>query len=166
MPDRSLRYSEYGGLLEDVLDLLAGLLEVALGLVALALRLEVGVVGGPARGLLALAGQLVDLVADLVFVAHACPGTRGAGRHADESQQKEAGFAEPRVTDTHRAVYQGGRAGTATDHDRIPRRWPRHRCPRAPDQARQAAPEHPRDPAARPRRVGDRWCHRQPAGHW
>src|SRR5688572_8555844 len=59
-----------GSVLEGVLDLLAGLLDVGLGLVALALGLHLAVAGGPAGGFLALAGQVLGLVLDLVVKTH------------------------------------------------------------------------------------------------
>jgi uncharacterized membrane protein YeaQ/YmgE (transglycosylase-associated protein family) len=80
-----------GDLLEDVLDLLAGLLEVALGLVALALGRKVGIVR-------CSAGELVDLVADLVLVAHAGTDTRWEGGHAGSGA--EATVPEHRASRT------------------------------------------------------------------
>src|SRR5688572_33488192 len=59
-----------GGLLEDVLDLLAGLLEVARRLVGLSLGLEVAVAGGVPEALLALARELFGLVLHLVDATH------------------------------------------------------------------------------------------------
>src|SRR5687767_11263832 len=59
-----------GSVLEGVLDLLAGLLDVGLGLVVLALGLHLAVAGGPAGGFLALAGQVLGLVLDLVVKTH------------------------------------------------------------------------------------------------
>src|SRR5688572_21539487 len=58
------------GVLDGVLDLLAGLLEVGLGLVGPAGRLQLLVVGGPADGLLGLALQLLALVVKLVVGRH------------------------------------------------------------------------------------------------
>src|SRR5688572_28393309 len=65
-----VRRGRAGGLLEGVLDLLAGLLEVALRLVPLTGGLEVAVVGGVAEGFLGLAAHLFELVVHLVFAAH------------------------------------------------------------------------------------------------
>jgi len=56
--------------LESVLDLLPGLLEVGLALVALALRFERTVAACLPGLLLELAGEVIDLVAELVVGAH------------------------------------------------------------------------------------------------
>jgi hypothetical protein len=56
--------------LEGVLHVLAGLLEIALGLIHVALGLHVTVPRGPTDALLALAGQRLKLVLDLVRRTH------------------------------------------------------------------------------------------------
>ena len=57
--------------LEGVLDLLAGVLEAGFRLVDLALGLGAVIVGGPAKGLLGLTGNVVDLVGHLFVGSHA-----------------------------------------------------------------------------------------------
>src|SRR4051794_20405272 len=91
---------EGGGLLEGVLHLLAGLLEVAGGLLTLALGLQIAVVGGPADGLLRLAGQLVDLVARLVVSAHAAGGTRPNRPSCDGDQRRPVRRVASRTSPT------------------------------------------------------------------
>ena len=67
------------GLLEDVLDLLAGLLEIAAGLIAFALGLQVRVIGGAACGLLASPVSSSTL---FLILSSALMGTTYRGRSA------------------------------------------------------------------------------------
>src|SRR4051794_36394859 len=83
------------GSLEDVLDLLAGLLGVARGLVLVTLGLQVGVVGRPARRLLALPGDFLGLVLHLVDAAHPVPPRLGGEEQGPGSRRAGQGGGGP-----------------------------------------------------------------------